>query len=1086
MSSRLYDRLGRWVVMEDAALASAIADIEGPLPGKDKLIRARRLFAHAIETPGGLKIQTIHAFCERLLGRFPLEARVPPNFDVMDERAARELLLEVRDEVLARARADGAGPLGRSLSLIVTRIDEQSFANLLTEIAGKRRLFALQSERFGGIEGAVRAIRLALGVGPDEATDDVRATLFAAPTFPEAGLREALQVFLTGTVTDEKQAAKLAPVLEAKTGREALAESYVGIFLTDKQEPRKNVITKKPADKFPAVARLLAEEQARVVAYVERLKAAEVVEASEAILRLADEILKGFAEAKRRRAFLDYEDLIDATRDLLLKSAMAPWVLYKLDGGIDHILVDEAQDTSPEQWDVISEIAVEFLSGAGARAGSANPVRTIFAVGDEKQSIFSFQGADPVRFDAMRRHFERSVKAAELKWEAIPLVRSFRSAPEVLKAVDAVFATDVAREGLTASGVVEEHVPVRAGDAGLVEIWDIEKADDKEDPDPWDVPLDYMNEADPRSRLATRIAETIEGWRKSGETLAATGRAIEPGDILILVRRRDAFVAEMIRKLKEKGIPAAGADRMVLIDEIAVMDLMALGRFVLLPGDDLTLATVLKSPLVGFTEDDLFDLAYGRETTLWRALQARRDERRSFTEAHALLARLLERADYAPPYEFFSHVLGEERGRARLFARLGPDAGDPIDEFLALALDFERDHAPSLQAFLHWIERGAAEIKRDMDKGRNEVRIMTVHGAKGLEAGIVFMPDTCAVPGGSHDPGLITLSSETKLLLWPVRVKSEDMVTAGARLAGRQARDDEYRRLLYVAMTRARDRLYICGHLGKSALPEKSWYALVVDALKPLATEVVTDGRTVWRIEGTQKNVPKSELRAAEAPLPGLQPWSRLPAAPEPSPSRPLAPSRMPPDGAVEPPALSPLAGDTSRRYRRGKLIHRLLQTLPDLPESAREDTAHRFLGGPSHGLDEAERAEIAAATLAVLREPSFAPIFAEGSRAEVAIVGRIDFAGKPALVSGQIDRLCVTEPRVLVVDYKTNRPAPPRLEDVAPAYLAQMAAYRAVLAQVYPGREIACALLWTDGPKLMELPPETLDRVLSAASGRS
>jgi ATP-dependent helicase/nuclease subunit A len=1078
MASRLYRRLGDWAMASDEVLAFDIAKIEGPMPDKAKLTRARRLFARAIETPGGLKIQTIHAFCERLLGRFPLEAKVPPNFDILDERSAAELLQEVRDAVLARAREDGESPLGRALSHVVGRIDETVFDKLMREIAGKRASFARLADRYGGVDGVAAAIRVALNVGADDTVESARAELFEAPDFPEAEMRACLEVLRGGTVTDQKQAAKLAVVLGASEARDVLRDTYLEIFLTGEGEPRKAIVTKKQGEKYPGAAAALAEEQLRVVAHVTRLKSVQVAEASEAILRLADEILKGFAEAKRRRAYLDYEDLIARTRDLLMTSAMAPWVLYKLDGGIDHILVDEAQDTSPDQWDVISELTVEFLSGAGARGVA----RTVFAVGDEKQSIFSFQGADPRRFDEMRRHFEQRVKAAELVWSPVRLVRSFRSVPEVLKAVDAVFAR--AGENLTASGMVDEHIPVRELDAGLVELWDIEKPDEKAEPDPWDAPLDYINEADPRARLAERIACTIEGWIAKKEMLVAKGRAIRPGDILILVRRRDAFVVEMIRRLKTKNIPVAGADRMVLTDEIAVMDLMALGRFVLLPEDDLTLATLLKSPLVGLGENELFDLAWNRYGTLWLALQKRAGENERFKAAHDLLARLLARADFEPPYEFFAHVLGEERGRLKLLSRLGADAADPIDEFLNLALDFERDHAVSMQAFLHWVERGGAEIKRDMDKGRDEVRIMTVHGAKGLEAEIVFMPDTCGAPSAQHDPGLIALPTDPPLLLWPVRKKDEDAVTGGARDLHRRAQMEEYRRLLYVAMTRARDRLYVCGYRGAREPAADCWYNLIADALKPLAEEVtLDDGRKLWRIEGEQKRVAEPEAVAVAAKAMPLPAWARAAPAPEPSPSRPLAPSRLPPEGPLEPPALSPLEGDKGARFLRGRLIHRLLQTLPDLAEGEREAAARRLIESPAHDLDEAAREEIVAATLAVLRDPAFAAIFAEGSRAEAALVGRIEFAGKPTLVSGQIDRLCVTPDRVLVVDYKTNRPAPPDLAHVSHAYLAQMAAYRALLSDIYPGREIACALLWTDGPRLMELPSERLDAALRGPS---
>lgn len=1080
MASRLYQRLGGWAMASDGELAKEIAEIEGTTPDKAKLTRARRLFARAIETPGGLKIQTIHAFCERLLGRFPLEAKVPPNFDILDERSAAELLQGVRDAVLSRARKDSESPLGLALSHVVGRIDETAFDGLMREIAGKRASFARLTDHHGGVEGVAAAIRVALGVGPEETAESARGGLFEPPAFSETQLRACLEALHTGTKTDRERADALAGILAAGGARADSYEDYLDIYLKKTDGlPRDRLITTKPAAAYPEVATFLLEEQARVFAHVTHVKSVQVAEASQALLRLADEILKGFADAKRRRAYLDYEDLIARTRELLMTGAMAPWVLYKLDGGIDHILVDEAQDTSPDQWDVISELTVEFFSGASAR----DVTRTIFVVGDEKQSIFSFQGADPKRFNEMRRHFERSVKAAELSWSQISLVRSFRSTPEVLQAVDAVFAR--AGEGLTASGAVDAHVAVRNLDAGLVELWDLERPDEKADPDPWDAPLDYLSESDPRARLAERIALTIEDWIDTGEILVSRDRPIRPGDILILVRRRDAFVTEMIRRLKKRNIAVAGADRMVLTDEIAVMDLMALGRFVLLPEDDLTLATLLKSPLIGLDENELFDLAWNRgEHRLWRMLQKRASENERFKAAHDLLVRLLARADFEPPYEFFAHVLGEEQGRLKLLSRLGADAADPIDEFLSLALAFERDHAISMQAFLHWVERGGAEIKRDMEKGRDEVRIMTVHGAKGLEAEIVFMPDTTGAPGPSHDPGLIALPTEPPLLLWPVRKRDEDMATSAARDLHGRAQTEEYRRLLYVAMTRARDRLYVAGYQGKRKPAEDCWYNLVAASLKPLAKEIALDEtHTIWRIEGEARAAPPPQEIAAALVAGPLPPWARAVAAPEPSPSRPLAPSRLPPEGPMESPVLSPLDGDKTTRFLRGKLIHRLLQTLPELADAEREAAALRLLESPAHDLDEAQRAEIAASTLAVLREPAFAEIFGPGSRAEAALVGRIMFAGKETLVSGQIDRLCVTPARVLVIDYKTNRPAPPDIGRVSKAYLAQMAAYRALLSGIYPDREVACALLWTDGPRLMELPPATLDAALRGPS---
>lgn len=1078
MSSRLYARLGGWATMEDGKLDAAIAGIEGSKPDAATRALARRLFARAVETPGGLKIQTIHAFCERLLGRFPLEAGVPPQFDILDERSAQELMADVRDTVLREAMADTSSSLGRSLLHVVSRVDELSFGKLIAEVTGQRGNFQKMLARFGGLEGICEAMRMALSVGAEEAAE---AVLNEITSFPDREMRHAAKVLGGGTKTDVERAGALAEIL-ASADRAGVADDYISIFLTKDMTPRARLITKKLAEDNPDAACTLEEEQQRVHRLVSRLRAVRVAEATEAIITIAVAILDAFSEAKRVRALLDYDDLIEKSRALLTRSAMAPWVLYKLDGGIDHILVDEAQDTSPEQWDVVARIADEFLAGAGAR----DKVRTIFAVGDEKQSIFSFQGADPARFDAMKRYFEKHVKDAALGWDYVPLTRSFRSVPEVLSAVDSVFALDRAKAGLTASGDVDPHIAHRELDAGLVEIWELEEPDDGDEPSPWDAPLDYVTGEAPMARLAARIASTIRGWLDSREMLAGRGRPIEPGDILILVRRRNAFVGEMVRHLKRLGVPVAGADRMVLTEQMAVMDLIALGRFVLLPEDDLTLATVLKGPFCGLTEDELYDLAWPRKGSLWKALRENAAANPRYAEAEVLLSRLLERADFEPPYEFFAHLLAGEEGRKRLLARLGPDAADPIDEFLSLALEFERDHAPSLEAFLHWLERGAAEIKRDMDQGRNEVRVMTVHGAKGLEADIVFMPDTCAAPGGAHDPALLSLPSlgedGPKLLLWPVRKKDEDAVSAEARERLRALQAAEYRRLLYVAMTRARDRLYVAGYRGRNLPSPDCWYEMICEALIPQSEEVtLEDGRRLWRIEGRQRRKPDAAQVEARPEAPPLPAWAMQAAPAEPAPTRPLAPSRLPPEGMAEPAASSPVTDDAASRFRRGSLIHRLLETLPEIQTDLRREAAQRFLSLSVHGIDEKEQSEIEQAVFKVLDDPELASVFAPGSRAEVPVTGMIEFRGRPLLVGGQIDRLCIEEDRITIVDYKTNRPPPADAASVAPAYIAQMAAYRAILRKIYPGHMIRCALLWTETANLMLLPAEMLENALKS-----
>ncbi|MEQ9518433.1 MAG: double-strand break repair helicase AddA [Parvibaculum sp.] len=1085
MSSRLYRTLGEWAVMNDKALAGRVEALEHKQPDRALLLSARLLFARAIETPGGLKIQTIHAFCERLLGRFPLEAGVPPHFEILDEGTALENLALARDDLLdeiVERRDIGDDPLVRAFNTVEDIVGEYGFDDLFKEIIGKRAALADLLQAHEGVLESV--LRTALGLGPDEDDDSILQEL-CEQGLPLKPLRDALPHLLAGKATDLKTAEVLEPFL-ASTTRHELADTYVNLFYRQDGGLKKvsgYVVTGAAVKPAPFILTLFEEEQLRVAALRERRQSLRIAEATLALLTLADELIKRFDAHKTRHALLDYEDLILKSRDLLKRSGAAAWVLYKLDGGLDHILVDEAQDTSPHQWEVVQALAEEFLSGVGVR----DFTRTIFAVGDEKQSIYSFQGADPTRFAAMRAFFGGRVKEAGKKWNPVELLLSFRSTPEVLQAVDDVFADPAAADGLNMDGEPPTHYARREMDAGLVEIWPLCEPVEDEESLPWDAPLDYPKSESPDAQLALQVATTIAHWLATKEELKGRGRPIRPGDVLILVRRRNRFVEEVIRALKNEGVPVAGTDRMVLTDQIAVMDLMAAASFALFPEDDLTLASLLKSPLIGITEDELFELAYGREGSLWDAvghaarIEATRTKGGTFAKAYHQLTEILSRADRLRPYEFFAELLVKEGGREKLRSRLGADVDDPVDEFLARALNYETIHTPALQGFLHWIGAGEAQVKREMSEGRNEVRVMTVHGSKGLEAEIVFLPDTCTIPDGKYDPRLLPVETESgKLHLFPGRKANDDALTGAAREKLGDERMREYRRLLYVAMTRAKDRLYIAGYRGKNEPKETCWYNLVTKALVPKAeTVTLPDGRSVWRIEGEQKGKPEPDKNMSdllpELDLPG---WATGLPAPEPTPPKPLSPSKLVEDEA-EPAMLSPLQAGARNRFKRGRLIHRLLQTLPDIAGERREHVARRFLSQPGWRLDEEAQEEIWQATLSVLSEPAFGLLFGPGSRAEVPLVGEVIRDGKPLYLSGQIDRLLVTDDEILIVDFKTNRPPPARVENVSAAYLGQMAAYQALLGVLYPERSIRAALLWTDGPRLMEIPAEMLAKFM-------
>jgi ATP-dependent helicase/nuclease subunit A len=1081
MNAILTDRLGKWTIADDEALRQDLISVLGRAPDESESVLARRLFALVLDSPGGLNILTIHAFCQSLLSRFPLEAGIAPHFSVVDERDAGELLAAAREEVLLRARGDG-GDLAEALAEVTRHVDERGFTGLFQSLTDSRGRLAAVRERLPSVAAATAAIHDLLGLAPDETAERIAARASAEGAFDAAGLRAAAAALAAGSRSDQARADVVSRWVGATAAERARRfDAYAEALLTKGEPPtvRRQLITKAASEKFPRAAAVLEQEAERLLAVVFRRRAAVTAAASSALLVLGTALLEAYQRQKDARALLDYDDLIVRTSRLLEREGGASWVLYKLDGGIDHVLIDEAQDTSPDQWRIIRALTAEFFAGEGARRGG----RTIFVVGDVKQSIFSFQGADPDAFLANRQWFDGCVRGAGQIWRQFGMQVSYRSTRAVLAAVNDVFATREAAEGVALDGMDIQHQVWRQREGGAVEVWPPLEPRQSDPGEPWKPPIERVAGDSPEIRLAGLVARRIAAMTDGSERLPAAGRPIEPGDIMVLVRRRTAFVEELVRKLKERNVPVAGVDRMVLSEQMAVMDLVALARFVLLPSDDLNLATVLKGPLIGLEEEQLFRLAYGRRGSLWHALAQQRGEEPAFAEAYHRLHDLLSVADFAPPFEFFARVLGPLGGRRKLLARLGRDAEDPLTEFLDLALTYERHHAASLQGFLAWLTAGRVEVKRDLEQAPSgAVRIMTVHGAKGLQAPIVFLPDTLQVPRDRAVP-LWAEAPGGRLPLWPPRKEDTEPVTDGERRRAAARQRQEYRRLMYVAMTRARDRLIVCGWRGKQKEPDDCWYHLIrrsLEAASPgnglervedrfLAAAPEIDDAQILRLTCPQEGVPPPPQAPAPTPPSSLPPWVRQPAPAEPDPPRPLTPSRPTED---EPPVLSPLAGDGGFRFRRGRLIHRLLQSLPEIAAANREAAARAWLDRPAQRLDRASADEIVREVLAVLAHPDLAPMFGPGSQAEVPLAGAI--AGR--VVSGQVDRLLVADREVTVLDYKSNRPAPRAVGEVPAIYLRQMAAYREALRAVYPGRAVRCVLLWTDGPLPMVLPDRLLD----------
>ncbi len=1049
MANRVADRLALWARADAADLAGNLTDLLGQPPTADQIDRARRLFAKVQEAPGGVRIETVHGFCQGVLQRFPVEANVPPHFDVLEERDQRLLLAQARDELVRAVASAPDGGLAQAWDRMLERLTEQSFAKLSVEMAKQRA-------RLENVQPA--DVAQVLGIDPQQTPAAILAAACLDDAIDVASLRAAITPLQADSA---KTVQKMAMALTDFFGNEPEQrnfDAYATAFLTQAGAPLKLGALKAFKSNDSLLATISAEQDRLIRVNGECAKAVALAD-TRALLTVTQRLLTRYRALKRSRSLLDYDDLILGAARLLVDPGAA-WAHFKLDGGIDHVLVDEAQDTNPAQWQVIAGLIAEFFAGGDERG------RTLFAVGDPKQSIYSFQGADPQGFLHRREEFRAAARACGLEWRDVPLTVSFRSAPPVLQLVDAVF--EVA-DRLGVGDAPVQHQPWRATAPGLIEVWPlVAEAEAQGIEDVWQLPRDYEASLGAEDRLAWAVAGKIKDLIESGETLAARdGRAIRAGDIMVLVRRRRRFGQALVSALKRLGVPVAGVDRMALARQLAVQDLVAFGQFLLFPEDDLTLAAVLKGPFFQWSESRLFDLAYGRKGSLWQVLRAAGD-----TENRVDAQRLeawLNRADGLAPFALYSRLLIDEGGRTQIRAFLGLEADDPVEEFMALALEFPQHGPPTLQHFLQWLAADDVEIKRELDQGsRDEVRLLTVHAAKGLQAPIVFLPDTMHKPRDS-DEALVWAGD---VPIWTARKDERDPVSA-ALVDDRKAQQaSEGARLLYVALTRAEDRLYICGWQGKrGAATSDTWYGETVAACERLVASGAMQRQTMeiggsegeGYVMGTPPE-PASEAEPGPIAIAPLPEWALTPAPPEPSPARPLAPSRPSP---LAPALRSPLRnrGNVELRFRRGTLLHRLLQHLPGIAPERRMTVAARVLSDSA--LPPQTLAAYVDAVTPVLDDPQFAAVFADDALVEAPLTGIID----GIVVSGTVDRLLVTAAKVLIVDYKTNRAPPNDPRAIPLAYLKQMRAYAGLLHGVYPDKTIEAALLWTEVPRLDPVP---------------
>ncbi len=1087
MANRINAVLARWVRLPSTVLGKELgylgADID---PATQE--RARSLFASVLDCPGGgLRIDTIHAFAQFLIGNFPEEAGLAPGTRVMDDRSRELLARDVLTDLFEEAERTNDVRVLDAIEQFTTRKDAAALHKWLMRAADAQDMWE-GKDAWQSPMGA--RVRQTLGI-PADADEAWASEPLHPDIFPDNQLQAILEALRQwGKPSGDKAIAGIEQWLRLDHHERAGSiDCLVGGVLNSELLPNGNLRHAAKLDpSFVEHQTVVGEQIAKFEDRRALLSCAEIVASA---LEIGSAFAVRWEARKAREGLLDFSDLIRKAASLLGNSEAADWIRYKLDRHFNHILIDEAQDTNRSQWDIVEALIDDFFAGEGARG---DKLRTIFTVGDYKQAIFGFQGTSPENFARAKARVHARIEAASEGiragrfnrrapgWQDLDLGRSFRTAHIVLGFVNSV----IGMLGFGEFGLDKEPAEHEGENRpGMVTLWPPVKPEEAEKESEEDGTEESERDWLPRhdTLLAEKITDQVHRWVSGIEPFVlakGTRRHAQAGDIMVLVRQRKELAAQIVAKLYARGVPVAGVDRLRLGAPLAVKDVMAALRFAAQPQDDLALANLLASPLIGWTQDNLLaHVPRPDKVRLWDYLK-RTDAPPLVAETADRMRDLLRRADYQTPQALIAWLLtGPWQGRARLVERLGAEANDPLDELINTAFAYEAEHWASLAGFIAWFDAGTGDLKRDSDSASGQVRVMTVHGSKGLQAPIVILADAAGAPGEAGDLALEdnslgeVLDRARQVPLPPLGKDEKKGRIAEAEEAKKKAVLQEHWRLLYVAMTRAEEALFVGGSLNKKEAAkgephEDSWYA----RLAPLFEgEELDDPIWGWRKEWGERAeplVPEDSGGQASAEPFVLPHWATTPIGPEPRPPRPLAPSSAGEDKGGDPP-LPPEA--TRHAARRGNLIHALLERLPDVPLAERESAARRWLERQAGDLAADLRDEILAAALGVLDHPDFAAIFSAQTLAEVPIAATVD----GVVAAGTADRLLIEDGRITVVDFKTTRRPPASSDAIPVATLRQMAAYVAALEAIYPGREVRAGVLYTHAPVLFALARDAL-----------
>lgn len=992
MQERIIAQLEKWSHSSQENLIDSLQNTLGRKPTKDELIKASSLFELYLKTQDQINIYTIHSFCQKILKKFPLEAGISPHFKIIDEFKVNKIIRDIKRQIF------NLPEIQHVINFLIENFHELTIDGIFNEIIS--------------IKTKILTKKLnSLSVESNTELSGLECINNLAKHDPNISI-------------DVISNSDIKNLIINSLGADLASLDIKPFFLTLSGEKKKRIVTKKIAYLSSDLYEELEKIQDQIYQLDQIKKTENLLSNSRLFEILAEKLILEFESYKNKNAFLDYDDLILHTQSLLTNSKAKEWVLYKLDGGIEHLLVDEAQDTSNNQWLIIEALAQEFYSGESGN----NKSRTIFVVGDEKQSIFSFQGADTSTFSYMNKFLNDKLKEGKKAFETIDLNTSYRSTKEILTCVHYVFNKIARKSPEDFKAKLPEMVPYRNAHNGLVQLWPLcsNEGDDVDDKF-WPIcPENIQNNS--KVILAKKIANYVKEQISSGRILPSTNNKISAQDFMILFRSRDDFTDEVIKALKEAKIDITGLDRISLADDLAVADLIAIAKFVLNPENDLNLATLIKSPILGLSEQELYKLvivAKDNKLSLWEYVK--------LTDKYSLIKDKLEEFlalyRFFPLNNFFPYITD-----VMDYRNIMNKNDEAINEFLKLSNDYFLEYGNSLQNFIYWILKNPITVKRDTESS-NKLRIMTVHGSKGLQAPIVILCDTTKLPTMSdrfiwdENDQLLSAKSSSYIPAFYEAIKAKEQHKAY----------QEYLRLLYVGMTRAEDHLVICGYQGNSKIPENCWYELIRESLQEIGS-LDRDGKITYgdnSLACSNQNLPirlvenkKAELGITNPPTP----WKISKTV-----------------------RLSYTNIETEASYRNADLLEYGLVFHKILEEAVRNKNLTNITYHPLiTTLDSTLQKRIKTSMEKIVINEEFKELLKYDLKTEVSFGYKTDSEIK----IGRVDLLIIQKERIIIIDYKSGKSNKELIPDT---YIKQLRFYKQAFREIYPDKIIDCKIIWLD-----------------------